>query len=199
MSTLGVVVVPAGEPGADALLAGVSLLDRAVAMLRACPGVDQVLALAPGEEPPDAARAGADVVVLHDVSFPLVEPPTVVAVLAALRDDPGAAAAVAVLPVTDTLKQVAADGEVLGTVDRDGLRVAGSPQAYRPALLPAGAPAPFRSGSPLLSDPPDAAALPRALVAAGLRVVLVEAPPAAFRVRTPLDLMAARALLGEPV
>jgi 2-C-methyl-D-erythritol 4-phosphate cytidylyltransferase len=198
VSTLGVVVAPAGEPGGTALVGGVSLLDRAVAVLRATPGIDHVLALAPGEAPPDAARAGVDVVVLHDLSFPLVEPGTVAAVLDALRSDPGAAGAVAVLPVTDTLKQVAADGEVLGTVDRSGLRVAGSPQAYRPRLLPAGAPAPFRTASPLEPEPPDAAALPRALVEAGLRVVLVEAPPAAFRVRTELDLLAARALLGDP-
>jgi 2-C-methyl-D-erythritol 4-phosphate cytidylyltransferase len=199
VTTLGVVVVPAGEPGGTALLEGVSLLDRAVAMLGTCPGIDHVLALVAGETPPDAALAGADVVLLHDVSFPLVDPPTVRAVLDALAADPGAAAAVAVLPVTDTLKQVAGDGTVLGTVDRDGLRVAGSPQAYRPALLPAGAPAPFGSVSPLLPEPPDAAALPRALVVAGCRVVLVEAPPAAFRVRTDLDLLAVRALLGETV
>ncbi len=198
MSTLGVVVVPAGEPGGDALLGGVSLLDRAVAVLRSTPGIDHVLALAPGETPPDAARAGVDVVVLHDLSFPLVDPATVTAVLAALLREPSAAAAVAVLPVTDTLKQVAPDGTVLGTVDRDGLRVAGSPQAFRPRLLPPGAPAPFASASPLLPDPPDAAALPRALVEAGLGVLLVEAPPAAFRVRTEVDLLAARALLGEP-
>jgi 2-C-methyl-D-erythritol 4-phosphate cytidylyltransferase/2-C-methyl-D-erythritol 2,4-cyclodiphosphate synthase len=198
VSTLGVVLVPVGEACAGALLGGTTLLDRAVATLRSCPDVDDVLVLVPGEPPPDAARAGVDLVVLHDLSFPLVDASTVGAVLDALRADPGAAAAVAVLPVTDTLKQVAADGAVLGTVDRDGLRVAGSPQAYRPHLVPVAVPGP--SGpSPLRPDPPDAAALPRALADAGLRVVLVEAPPAAFRVRTELDLLAVRALLGEDV
>ena len=198
MSTLGVVVVPGSDPGAGALVGGATLLDRAVATLRSCPDVDDVLVLGPGEPPPGPAPAGVDVVVLHDLSFPLVDGPTVGAVLGALAASPTAAAAVAVLPVTDTLKQVAGDGAVLGTVDRDGLRVAASPQAYRPHLVPAGVPGPSGT-SPLLPDPPDAAALPRALAAAGLRVVLVEAPPAAFRVRTELDLLAVRALLGEDV
>jgi 2-C-methyl-D-erythritol 4-phosphate cytidylyltransferase len=193
VSTLGLVVVPGGEPcalvgGAGTLLGGVGLLDRAVAALRSCPDVDHVLVVAPGEPPLDAAHAGADVVVLHDALFPLVDAAAVGAVLGALRADPRAAAAVAVLPVTDTLKQVAPDGAVLATVDRTRLRVAGSPQAYRTHLLPP---------DPLPPGPPDAAALPRALVEAGRRVVLVDAPPAAFRVRTDLDLLAARALLGE--
>jgi 2-C-methyl-D-erythritol 4-phosphate cytidylyltransferase len=126
------------------------------------------------------------------MSFPLVDAATVGAVLGALRADPSAAAAVAVLPVTDTLKQVDPEGAVLSTVDRTTLRVASSPQAYRPRLAPVPpAPRPFAAG--------DAAALPRALVEAGRRVLLVDAPPAAFRVRGDLDLLAARALLGEPV
>ena len=202
MSTLGLVVVPWGEPGmpvsgSGTLLGGMSLLDRAVAALTSCPDVDHVLVVAPGEPPLDAAHAGADVVVLHDASFPLVDAAVVGAVLRALQVDPRAAAAVAVLPVTDTLKQVAPDGAVLATVDRAGLRVAGSPQAYRTDLLPAGVAAPFLFASTLPPDPPDAAALPRALVEAGRRVVLVDAPPAAFRVRTDVDLLAARALFGE--
>jgi 2-C-methyl-D-erythritol 4-phosphate cytidylyltransferase len=199
VSTLGLVVVPEAEPfgGFGTLLGGMTLLDRAVAALRSCPDVDRVLVVAPGEPPLDDAHAGADVVVLHDASFPLVGAPAVAAVLRALQADPRAAAAVAVLPVTDTLKQVAPDGAVLATVDRSGLRVAGSPQAYRPQLVPAGVPAPFRSTSPAPPSLPDAAALPQALVEAGGRVVLVDAPPAAFRVRTDLDLLAARALLGE--
>jgi 2-C-methyl-D-erythritol 4-phosphate cytidylyltransferase len=179
--------------GAGTLLGGMSLLDRAVAALRSCPDVGHVVVVASGGPPLDAARVGADVIVLHDASFPLVEAAAVGAVLGALRADPGAAAAVAVLPVTDTLKQVAPDGAVLATVDRTRLRVAGSPQAYRTHLLP---PGPLQPG-PLQSGPPDAAALPRALVEAGRRVVLVDASPAAFRVRTELDLLAARALLGE--
>ena len=196
MSTLGLVVLPTGEPGGlvvgpGTLLGGMSLPGRAVAALSSCPDVDHVLVLTPGEPPLDAAYA--DVVVLHDASFPLVDAAVVGAVLNALQADPGAAAAVAVLPVTDTLKQVAPDGAVLATVDRTGLRVAGSPQAYRTSLMPAGVAAPFRP----LPGPPDAAALPRALVEAGGRVVLVDAPPAAFRVRTDLDLRAARALLGD--
>ena len=211
MSTLGLVVVPGGEPGglvggSHALLGGMSPLDRAIAALSSCPDVDRVLVLAPGESPMDAAHVGAEVVVLHDASFLLVDAAVVGAVLGALHADSDAAAAVAVLPVTDTLKQVGADGAVLATVDRARLRVAGSPQAYRTHLLPMGAPAgvgaPLRLASPLppdplLTDPLDAAALPRALVEAGLRVLLVDAPPAAFRVRTDLDVLAARSLLGE--
>jgi 2-C-methyl-D-erythritol 4-phosphate cytidylyltransferase len=192
VTTVGVVVVPDGSPGPGTILGGASLLDRAVAALRSCPDVDHVRVLAPGEHPPGAERTGADVVVLHHCGFPLVGPPTVAAVVAALRAAPEAAAAVAVLPVTDTLKQVAADGAVLATVDRAGLRVAGSPQAYRPRLLP-------DPPGPAISDPLDAAALPRALAGAGRRVVLVDAPPAAFRVCSELDLLAARALLGETV
>jgi 2-C-methyl-D-erythritol 4-phosphate cytidylyltransferase len=194
VSTLGVVVVPEGGPDARTLLGGLSLLDRAVAALRSCPDVDHVLVLAPGRRPSDAQHAGADLVVLHDASFPLVDTSVVAAVLGALQADPGAAAAVAVLPVTDTLKRVAPDGAVLATVDRTALRVAGSPQAYRPQLLPEGV---LHGAVP--PDPLDAAALPHALVEAGRRVVLVDAPPATFRVRTDLDLLAARALLSDDV
>jgi hypothetical protein len=73
-----------------------------------------------------------------------------------------------------------------------------APTAAASLSHPADAAAPYRSaGTAVLSHLADAAALPLALVEAGRRVVLVDAPPAAFRVRTDLDLLAARALLGE--
>ena len=47
----------------------------------------------------------------------------------------GAPAVVPVLPVVDTIRSVAPDGSLLGTVDRDQLRVVQTPQGFAPAVL----------------------------------------------------------------
>ena len=90
----------------------------------------------------DSVRAGLealaphepDFVLVHDAARPLIPPGTISALLAALRDTPGAIPAV---PVADTLKRVES-GRIIATVPRDGLFRAQTPQAFRfDALLAA--------------------------------------------------------------
>ena len=54
--------------------------------------------------------------------------------MAAVAGQSGADGAVPVLPVTDTLKRVA-DGQVIATVDREGLVAVQTPQAFRASVL----------------------------------------------------------------
>ncbi len=73
-----------------------------------------------------------DVVLIHDAARPFVSPDLIAnaASCAALHG-----AAVPVLPVTDTVKRVDADGRVTETVDRDTLRTVQTPQAFRLGLI----------------------------------------------------------------
>src|SRR6202042_2440392 len=77
--------------------------------------------------PPEVA-----IVVVHDAARPLVTEATIDAVIRAARTG---VAAVAALPVVDTLKEVDADGRVVQTVDRSRLWRAQTPQAFPRAML----------------------------------------------------------------
>jgi 2-C-methyl-D-erythritol 4-phosphate cytidylyltransferase/2-C-methyl-D-erythritol 2,4-cyclodiphosphate synthase len=71
------------------------------------------------------------VVLIHDAARPCIPAGTISALLAALRDHPGAIPAV---PVADTLKR-GAGGLIEATVARDNLFRAQTPQAFRYDLL----------------------------------------------------------------
>jgi 2-C-methyl-D-erythritol 4-phosphate cytidylyltransferase len=75
----------------------------------------------------DDLPSEARIVVIHDAARPLVLNATVEAVIAAARRGTGAVAA---LPEVDTLKRVGSDGVITGTVERDGLWRAQTPQAF---------------------------------------------------------------------
>ncbi len=66
-------------------------------------------------------------VLIHDAVRPFVASETISAVLAALRRSPGAIAGV---PLADTLKRCA-EGMVTGTIDRQNLYRAQTPQGFR--------------------------------------------------------------------
>ena len=72
-----------------------------------------------------------DIVLIHDAARPFFPPGTIAALIAALATHPGAIPAV---PVADTLKR-GTDGIIAGTVPRDGLFRAQTPQAFRFPLL----------------------------------------------------------------
>lgn len=74
-----------------------------------------------------AAGFPPDRVLIHDAARPLVDAATIQSVIDALDDAPGAIAAV---PVIDTLKRGQA-GLSAGTVDREGLWRAQTPQGFR--------------------------------------------------------------------
>jgi 2-C-methyl-D-erythritol 4-phosphate cytidylyltransferase/2-C-methyl-D-erythritol 2,4-cyclodiphosphate synthase len=74
------------------------------------------------------ALAPPDVVLIHDAARPFVSAKTISNVIAALRERP---AALAALPVTDTLKRASSDGVVTETVARAGLWRAQTPQGFQ--------------------------------------------------------------------
>ena len=92
----------------------------------------------------DSVRAGLDALVaagdphpewvlVHDAARCFVEPADAEAVLAAARDT-GTGAAIPVIDVPDTVKEIEA-GRVAGTLSRDRLALAQTPQAFRCDLL----------------------------------------------------------------
>lgn len=132
-----------------------------------------------------AADGAPDLVLIHDAARPLIDAATIGAVIGALDSTAGAIAAV---PVADTLKR-GSSGAIAGTVDREGLWRAQTPQGFRfPAILEA-----HRAAAGLsLTD--DAAVAERA----GLAVALVPSKEDNFKVTTPDDLSrATRAIMSS--
>lgn len=78
-----------------------------------------------------AAAPAADIVVIHDGARPLAPAALFDACVAAAREH---GAAIAAVPVSDTLKLVSAE-RIVRTVDRAGLWAAQTPQAFRRDLL----------------------------------------------------------------
>jgi 2-C-methyl-D-erythritol 4-phosphate cytidylyltransferase len=71
-------------------------------------------------------------IIVHDAARPFVDPVLVSRVLkAAVRYG----AALAAIPVQDTVKQASREGTVAGTVDRSSLWLAQTPQAFRAELI----------------------------------------------------------------
>jgi 2-C-methyl-D-erythritol 4-phosphate cytidylyltransferase / 2-C-methyl-D-erythritol 2,4-cyclodiphosphate synthase len=178
-----------------------------VEALRAAPWLpDSVVAVVPGGDrrqasvalglealdrlDPDGAADPARVVLVHDGARPLVTPALVAAVAAAAARH---GAAIPVLPVAETLKQVR-DGVVTGTVDRSTLASAQTPQGARRALLRAA----FRTyppGGPV--EFTDEAAL---LEACSIPVHAIPGEASNLKVTLPDDLARAeRALAAQPV
>jgi 2-C-methyl-D-erythritol 4-phosphate cytidylyltransferase len=131
------------------------------------------------------------VVLVHDAARPLTPVALVDAVDAAVRA--GHVAVVPGLPVVDTIKNVSVgeDGlpEVVGTVDRSGLRAVQTPQGFRRDVLDAAYAAAVADGS---LDATDDAGLVERL---GHAVVVVPGEQLAFKVTRPIDLVLADAVL----
>lgn len=79
-----------------------------------------------------ATTDGIESVAIHDGARPLISSAMIDRVVMAACV---AGAAIAAAPVTDTLKRVGGDGLIAGTVDRDGLWSAQTPQAFRRDVL----------------------------------------------------------------
>jgi 2-C-methyl-D-erythritol 4-phosphate cytidylyltransferase len=196
----------AGRPKAFVVLAGRPMLEWSLAALRAAGIADVIVALPPGETAPPgcvgvpggatrsasvraglaAAPPGEDVIV-HDAARPLVEPEIVTRTLAALAD---ADCAIAAAPVTDTIKDAAADGRITATVDRSRLWTVQTPQAFRRGALERA----LADGDDGLAAATDDAWL---VERAGGSVRVVESSPANLEVTTPHDLRVAALLLSN--
>jgi 2-C-methyl-D-erythritol 4-phosphate cytidylyltransferase len=190
-----------GGPKQFAQLGGRSLASWSLAVARqACDGVvlvvpagaarqawDADAVVAGGSTRSQSVRAGlaavparADVVAVHDAARPLARLPLWQAVLGAVMA--GADGAVPAAPVTDTVKQVGPDGQLV-TLDRTRLVAVQTPQAFRAAVL--------RQAHLSGVDASDDAAL---VEAAGGRVVLVDGPADNLKVTSPADLVVVAAL-----
>ena len=83
----------------------------------------------------DAGEPADGLVAIHDAARPLVTAELIDRTVAALGQDAGAAGVIAAERVADTLKKEAAAGVIAGTVSRDGLWAAQTPQVFRIAAL----------------------------------------------------------------
>lgn len=128
--------------------------------------------------PPDAAM-----VLIHDGARPFVPAEVIDRVLAGARSGPTLAA----LPVTDTLKEVASDGTVLGTPDRARFWQAQTPQGFPRETIVA---AHRRAREEGFRATDDAALCERY----GIPVRVVEGAPENLKVTHPADLAVAEAL-----
>jgi 2-C-methyl-D-erythritol 4-phosphate cytidylyltransferase len=126
---------------------------------------------------------GAAVVLVHDAARPVLPEVVIERVLTALNE--GWDGAIPVMPLADTVKRVESD-RVVETVDREGLAVAQTPQAFVARVLRAA-----------LSD--DEATDCSALVEArGGRVKAVPGDPRLIKITEPADLEAVEHLLADP-
>jgi 2-C-methyl-D-erythritol 4-phosphate cytidylyltransferase len=155
--------------------------------------LDPRIRLVPGgEERGDSVRAALaalpaelDVIVVHDAARPLVSAAIVERAIAAAGRGLGVVVAV---PVTDSIKEVAADGRIVGSPDRRRLWAAQTPQAFPAALLRAAYQRAEQEGITATDD--------AALVAhCGGTVVVLEGDPANLKITTLTDLVIAAALL----
>jgi len=152
-----------GIPKQYRMLGGESLLQRTIAPFAAHPRIDAIRVvihrddadlyavataafnlLAPvdgGATRQESARNGLESlrnlaptnVLIHDAARPFVTPDTIERVIDALSDT--APAAIAAMPVVDTLKRTGPGARVTETVDRTGLWGAQTPQGFRYAAI----------------------------------------------------------------
>jgi len=127
--------------------------------------------------------APPDFVLIHDGVRPLTDAALIDRVLDGLAEHP---AVLPALPVSDTLKRVAAD-RVLGTVERQGLCRAQTPQGFVYERILAAHRA--AAGAELTDDTAVAEAL-------GLAVAVVAGDEANLKITDPADLARAERLLG---
>jgi 2-C-methyl-D-erythritol 4-phosphate cytidylyltransferase len=129
--------------------------------------------------------ATAEIVAVHDGVRPFVTVDEIDATVAAAQTD---GAAILVVPVTDTIKQVGA-GRVVQTLDRGGLRRALTPQCFRYELLRDA----YQQAD--VNDPAltDESALVEQL---GKPVSIVEGSPRNIKITTAEDLAIAHAILA---
>jgi len=120
-----------------------------------------------------------DIVLVHDGARPLVDDQTVQNVITSVRKH---GTGIASTPVTDTFKQVDAQGVAISTPDRSTLRAVQTPQGFRTALL-------RRAHQEVMQRFTDDAALVSAL---GIPVYLCEGSPRNLKLTTPEDIAMAQ-------
>jgi 2-C-methyl-D-erythritol 4-phosphate cytidylyltransferase len=204
-----------GRPKALVMLAGRPMLEWSVGTLRTVAAVERIVVALPEDAldaaPPgtipvaggparsesvrEALRAAGDLdpVIVHDAARPLASRELFELALAELESS-GADAVIAAAPVSDTIKEVDADGRtVLRTIARERLWAVQTPQVFRrSALLDAFA----RASDQALARATDDAWL---VEQAGGVVRVVASGADNVKITTATDLRVAEMLLAERV
>jgi 2-C-methyl-D-erythritol 4-phosphate cytidylyltransferase len=178
-----VLALPPGErppPGAGA---GVEVIAVAGGATRS-----ESVRLALAAARASGGAAGADFVLVHDAARPLVTVELIDDVIAALMGDPRADAAIAAVPVTDTVKRVDRELAVRETLDRGELWAVQTPQVFRCGALERALDVPVEE---LARATDDAWLVERA----GGRVIVVPVGEENLKVTRPLDLRVAELVL----
>lgn len=202
----------AGIPKAFAKLAGKPIVEHAIEALAQSEAVDQIVVAVPPDRTDEArlilgsavtvvaggsdraesvrlalAAAGEpEFVLVHDAARPLTPPALIARVVAALGE--GYGAVVPACEVADTIKVVDANGAVIATPERSGLRAVQTPQGFRTDVLLR---AFERAQSGVFTD--DSSMVENI----GAQVQTVDGDPLAFKITTPLDLKLAETLLAD--
>lgn len=149
-----------------------------------------------GAERQDSVRAGLavlpdgiDLVAVHDGARPLVSPQLIEACLDAAAET---GAAIAAVPVKDTLKQVTSQGIIDRTIDRQGLWQAQTPQVVAVSLLRE---AHARAAAANFLGTDEASLLEHF----GYPVIVVPGSEKNIKITRPEDLIVAKALLKKEV
>lgn len=144
-----------------------------------------------GRERRDSVRNGLEdmpsdvsVVVIHDAARPLVTADVIERVIVEARLGHGAAAG---LPVTDTLKRVNGSGEIVETIDREGIVRIQTPQAFPREMIEEAHARAFKEGITATDD----AALCEKF---GMTVVFVQGSERAMKITDESDFVRAEAL-----
>lgn len=206
----------AGRPKAFLAVAGQTLLVRSARAMRAASCVGTIVAVVPADEMDsarslldasvpgcrvvaggarrqDSVQAGLDaapewqgVVLVHDAARPFVTPEVVEAVARAASD---AGAAIPVVPLADTVKEV--DGtRVARTLDRDRLAAAQTPQGFRRDVLARAYARAYEDGATVTDES-------MAVERLGLPVACVPGAAANRKLTTPADLAWAESVLRD--
>jgi 2-C-methyl-D-erythritol 4-phosphate cytidylyltransferase len=201
-----------GAPVPKALveLAGRPLMQWSIDALRRVPAVERiVLALPVGVEAPEgvtgvpggaarsesvrlalAAAGPGNPVLVHDAARPLLLPELAEAALQVLLDDERLDAAIAAVPVSDTIKSADPGGRVLETLERSRLWAVQTPQVFRRDALERALGAPPQE---LAAATDDAWLIERA----GGSVRVVRGSEENIKITTARDLRLAELLLAE--
>lgn len=186
-------VLTLAEPVAVVVVAPAELVDETVELCRAAAGsaADAVVVTAGGATRQESVARGLaalapsiETVLVHDAARALTPVDQFERVVAAVRASGGGV--IPGMPVTDTIKRVAADGGILDTVDRSQLAAVQTPQGFPRRLLD-------EAYAEAAEEFTDDAAL---LASRGGTSIVVPGDPLAFKITTPWDLARAEQLLA---
>ncbi|CAM3366874.1 2-C-methyl-D-erythritol 4-phosphate cytidylyltransferase [Mycobacterium colombiense] len=170
-------------------------IDEANRVLGGDVGAGQATVVAGGADRTESVKlalaalptAVPEFVLVHDAARALTPPALITRVVEALRT--GHDAVVPALPLHDTIKAVDANGVVLGTPERAGLRAVQTPQGFATELLLRAYGAYRAGGGGGFTD--DASLVEHV----GGQVQVVDGDPLAFKITTQLDLLLAETVV----